>query len=96
MWAGDGLDLAFFSRRWTLCILWKLVSNNGCVAFIQELVIDAVCELKGSVVENDKMCGLLSETHANIDGHHSMLRELCYLQVSVTIMSHSAMILCDV
>lgn len=57
--------------------------NYWCVVFIQELVSEAVRELEGSIIEDEKMSGLLSETQANIDQHHSMLRELSYLQVDL-------------
>ena len=48
-------------------------------------MLDAVVKLQGSVTDDTKMSGLLRETQANIDCHHSMLHELRYMQVYIAL-----------
>ena len=82
-------DCCYLSTVFTM--LQNKVLAVAC-AFIQELVLNAVLELQGSIVDSEKMSGLLGETQASIDHHRSMLHELLCLQVCITLQCH---FLCD-
>lgn len=51
----------------------------------QEMVLDAVVKLQGSVTDDMKMSALLHESWANIDTYRSMLHELRYLEVCISL-----------
>ena len=70
-----------------LCLFSKWTKITVAFIFIQERVLDSVLELEGSIIDNEKMSGLLDESQTNIDQHRSMLHQLHYLQVFVTFMA---------
>jgi len=62
--------------------------------FIQELVLHAVLKLQGSIIDDEEMLRLFTETQSSIDHQRSMSHELRYLQVYVTLASLFLVIFC--
>ena len=78
--------LPVFDSPAKLCAYFE--SDFKQLLHLQELVVNAVLKLQGSIIDNKKMSGLLSETQINIEHHRLVLHELHYQQVYVSFMLH--------